>query len=331
MSRKFRFIFLMMCTAIMVMAMTVSVFAKADQEVAYYEVGQPAVLSSPVNIKFVVDTKKIGNSSSTAVSQVYDVTINTDMDGIPGVTVRDAILSWIAQTSDVAVYDHGNSFMQTSQYVTSIKIGNNTYTPNLPYEEDALDGFSFRVNGKIPLLTTSSAAHAYGPEGAYVHQTPVSDGDVIHFYWNYPYNETDSSYYSANFVSVTPAYNSTTDTLSIQLVRSFDYEYNDGFWHIMPFACTSCVPAGSYNYTIWKKNQNTSGTTNPFEVVDTGSVETNNGGVGAITNLSLSAGVTYYIQIDTQSYKGIYNEDLGSDVYIVDNTKVFEKFSITTE
>ena len=163
----------MMYTAIMVMAMTASVFAKADQEVAYYEVGRPVAYSSPISIKLVIDTKKVGNMSSAAVSQVYDVTINTDMDCVPGVTVRDTILSWIAQTDGVAVYDHGNSFVQNSQYVTSIKIGNSTYTPNLPYEDDALDGFYFRVNGRIPLLTTSSEAHAYGPEGAYVYQTPI--------------------------------------------------------------------------------------------------------------------------------------------------------------
>jgi len=320
MSRKFRFIFLMMCTAIMVMAMTVSVFAKADQEVAYYEVGQPVAYSSPISIKLVIDTKKVGNMSSAAVSQVYDVTINADMDGVTGVTVRDAILAWIAQGNNVAVFDHGGNFGTNSTVVSSMSIGNNTYAPNLPLVSAALDGFSFRVNGKFPLLTTSSPAHAHGPEGAYVHQTPVSDGDVIHFYWNYPYNKTPNTYYSANYVSATPAYNSTTDTLNIQLVRSFDYEYNDGFWHILPFANTSCVPAGTYNYTIWQKGQSTA--------VSSGTVDFNNGGVGAITGLNLSAGNTYYLQIDTQSYKAVYHSVLDEDVYIVDNTKVFEPFSI---
>lgn len=319
MSRKIRFIFLMMCTAIMVMAMSVSVFAKADQEPAYYVVDQPVAYSSPISIKLVIDTKKVGDMSSTAVSQVYDVTINADMDGVTGLTVRDAILAWIAQGNNVAVFEHGGNFGTNSTVVSSMSIGNNTYAPNLPLTGAALDGFSFRVNGKFPLLTTSSEAHAHGPEGAYVHQTPISDGDVIHFYWNYPYNETSTSYYSANYVSATPAYNSSTSTLNIQLVKSFDYEYNDGFWHILPFANTSCVPAGTYNYTIWKKGQTAA--------VSTGTVDFNNGGVGAITDLELPANNTYYLQIDTQSYKSCIKSDF-TVVNIVDNTKVFEPFTI---
>lgn len=320
MSKQFRLLFLMICSAIMVMAMAVSVFAKADQEPAYYVVDQPVAYSSPISIKLVIDTKKVGDMSSTAVSQVYDVTINADMDGVTGVTVRDAILAWIAQGNNVAVFDHGGNFGTNSTVVSSMSIGNNTYAPNLPLVSAALDGFSFRINGKFPLLTTDSAAHAHGPEGAYVHQTPIADGDVIHFYWNYPYNKTPNTYYSANYVSATPAYNSDTHTLSVQLVMSYDYEYNDGFWHIIPFHCTSCVPAGTYNYTIWEKGVSTA--------VSSGTITTNNGGVGAITGLTLSANKTYYLQIDTQSYKPIPQDELEVDVYVVDNTKVFEKFTL---
>ena len=323
MSRKFRFIFLMMCTAIMVMAMTVSVFAKADQESGYYVVTTPVAPSYPVQVKIVLDTKNVDGTNNTATSAIYNVTINSDMDEEgedTTLTVRDAILAWIDQENSISVFDHGEEFDDSSMYVTSIGVGNNIYEPTLPYEEDALDGFYFRVNGKIPLLTTVSPAHAYGPEGAYIYQTPIEDGDVIHLYWNYPYNETPNTYYSANYVSATPAYNSSTNTLSVQLVMSYDYEYNDGFWHIIPFHCTSCVPAGTYNYTIWEKGENTA--------ISSGTITTNNGGVGAITGLNLSSGKTYYLQIDTQSYKGVESYDTFEDVYIVDNTKVFEKFTI---
>ena len=319
MSRKFRFIFLMMCTAIMVMAMTVSVFAKADQEVAYYEVGQPAAYTEPIQVKVVLDTKHVDGTNNTATSAVYNVTIDGDKDGVTGLTVRDAILAWKTQES-IGVYDHGNTFGQNSKYITSISVGNNTFTPTLPYEDAALDGFYFRVNGKIPLLTTSSPAHAYGPEGAYVDETPIVDGDVIHLYWNYPYNKTPNTYYSANYVSATPAYNSGTSTLNVQLVMSYDYEYNDGFWHIIPFHCTSCVPAGTYNYTIWEKGVSTA--------ISSGTITTNNGGVGAITGLTLSPNTTYYLQIDTQSYKACYQGDIEDNIYIVDNTKVFEGFCL---
>ena len=164
-----------------------------------------------------------------------------------------------------------------------------------------MDGWMFRVNGKLPISTLNGGASvAYGPKGTDISDTPIYDGDVIHFYWDYPYNETQTSYYSTHYITADSTYNN--GVLDIQLKESYSWFANSGYWNITDFANYS--PAAQLTATI------------------------NSDGAGTISGITLTSGVKYYIKVNSTAFKDV--EGMSADYEdvtwrILNTTMVYEK------
>lgn len=311
MKKQMKKIFAVVMALTMVFAMSASAFAASGN--GYYVVGSTTSTANPINVKVVIDSKQEdGSATGTATSEVYDVTVSTASDASKGYTVRDAMLALGADTSnDIEIYDSEFDLIDSADtYIYAIANGYTVYMPSLPMSGYELDGWMFRVNGKLPLESYGTS----GPWGATIATTPIAEGDVIHFYWDYPYNETSSSYYSANFLTAETTYGN--GTLSIQLKKSFDYFDNSYYWHISDFENFSNGTTGTYNVKVYNANS----TATP---VATGTISKS--GSGSIS-CNLTPG-TYYVKVDSADYRLVESYD-DTEVYILKDTMAFEKFVV---
>lgn len=202
---------------------------------------------------------------------------------------------------------NGNNIDASDTYIFSMKQNNITYAPAIPFSDYALDGWMFRINGKLPLESLDGDPDSGGPYGTDIANTPISNGDVIHFYWNYPYNETSSSYYSVKYVSADVSYTGTT--LSGNLVSAYSYFDNSMYWHISLFS--NYAPGTALTATVYDISGAEKGT---GTVDSSGSIE--------VSNLSLTSGQTYYLKVPTTTYRGVdgYDENYDSITWQILNT-----------
>lgn len=313
MNKNFKKILSIVMILTMVFAMSATAFAVSGE--GYYllsEEGSQAY-TSPIHVKAVIDSKQVdGYSTGTATSEVYDVVLNPGSSA-KTFTVRDVIIALNAQYPSIMFYNADYELISgEDDYFLYMSVGENVYMPSLPFAGYELDGWYFRVNDKLPIESLTGAPVTNGIKGATIASTTVKAGDIIHFYWNYPYNETQSTLYSATYLSADAAY--TDGQLSIQLKKSQDYFDNSFNWNITSFTNYSAAGSGNYNVKVYDAE------TNSATPVAEGTISAS--GSGSIS-CTLQADHNYYIRVDSQSYKLVYGDD---DVYIVDNTKAYSKF-----
>ena len=314
MSRKLRLLFLMMCTTIMIMAMAVSVYAVEND--GGYVVSQ-STATGTINVKVVIETKKMEGTGGVASYNVYDVALDS------GYTVRDAMFKLSRDLRLFDIYDYDEDFVWESEInqdnIYSLFNEDGFYMPKLFGQRYGYfqDGLKFRVNGKYPLITWNGQSDI-GPIGTTMSQTPINDGDVIHFFWDCPRSVSPndpSSLYSVNFVypSITSYENGTLD-VTIKRAYSYFADSND-CWVVSPFGSCDSPYAGDHAYRILQKGTDT--------VVASGTINLDNYGSGTITGLSLSSSNTYYIEIDTETFRSPVYADDNTPVVLLQNTKAF--------
>ena len=296
---------------VMVFAMTATAFAATGS--GSYTVSTPAATAGPINVKVVIDSRK--DESGVAVSNVYNVQIG--QSGVEATyTVKDVMLALASNVSNqITLYTSDWDIFSSDsndKYIYAMDIAGYSYYPTLPQPDNpeasiyAGDGWFFRVNGRIPMKPNDST------KGADLTETYVVDKDIVHFYWNYGYTGS-SAVFASDFMSVNPTYSD--GTLQVQLTDSrayFDSNYN---WAITPFSAYTSTESGNYNVTVYNASGN---------VVKTGTIPKT--GSGEITNCNLTPGQTYYVKVDTVSYKSLY-DSFGTAWSIVDDTTAYEKFT----
>lgn len=307
---------------VMVFAMTATAFAASGN--GYYLVGD-ATTGGPINVKVVIESRQFSEDDASVISEVLDVNVSTMSEASKGFTVRDAMLAVQNDESNgITLYNGtGGLFTNTDKYIRSMKQNNKNYEPALPFYDPnpqysyALDGWTFRVNGKYPLSTTDGSPDIPGPVGTSVDETPISNGDVIHFYWDYPYNKTSSELYSAKFITPDASY--ADGTLNVSLKASDAYFDNSMYWHINSFSpYTDAINAIVTLY-------NADGTQ-----VSGVSGSINENGLCQINGLNLSSG-TYYVKTATTAYKGADGYDENSEeitLQILKSTMGYEKIVV---
>lgn len=297
----------------LVMAFSMSAVAFAVTGTGYYllsDVGTQAY-TAPINVKVVLDSKQMdGMSTNGAVSQVYNVTLGSVGMSETVFTVRDAMLQLCASNTDIICYADSdfNLLAGNNDYIYAISVGNMLYMPSLPAAGMALDGWYFRINDKIPLESLTGAPITNGIKGADIESATVKNGDVIHFYWNYPFQNTATTLYSAKYLGANTTYSN--GVASVQIVKSDDYFDNNSDWHISNFT----------NYTGL-------GSGDAVNIYDANGVIKGSGTLSAAgsctVNCTLTSGTTYYVAVESQSYDVVYGDDA---VYILDETKVYSPF-----
>lgn len=314
MNKKLKKVFTIVMILTMVFTMSSVAFATSGS--GSYVVGSAVKYNHPINVKVVIESKQYSTSDSSSIEEVLDVTLGEE--GVPEqtFTVRDAIYK-ISSTSSYGITacdSHGNAITPSATMVYSMKKDNKIYAPGLPSAgTSALDGWMFRVNGKLPLISEDGSSG--GPLGSTISETPIEDGDIIHFYWDYPYTRLVVSTYSVDYLTVNPTYDSTNQSLSLQLLSAknwFDLSFK---WHINDFSNYSNSSSGTYDVTVYDE----AGT-----VVKTGTISKS--GSGTINDCDLESGQTYYIKVDSVSYKTVGTGSNKSN--ILNTTMAYEKIEV---
>ena len=305
---------------VMVFAMTATAFAATGN--GYYLIGGNGgvaknMSTDPVTVKVVFESRQYSENDTSHISDVINVQVTSKSDSNEGFTVRDAVLAVNNSSAGITCLDKdGAALSATDKYIKSISKDGKIYDPVLPIDDPdyELDGWMFRVNGKLPISTLNGGASvAYGPKGTDISDTPIYDGDVIHFYWDYPYNETQTSYYSTHYITADSTYNN--GALNIQLKESYSWFANSGYWNITDFSDYS--PAGQLTATVYDVQGG---------VIGTGIINSN--GAGTISGIALTSGAKYYIKVNSTSFKDV--EGMGADYEdvtwrILNTTMVYEK------
>lgn len=312
---KFRRILIVAAAVVMVLGMSSVSFAATGN--GYYIVGDPTSTSSPITVKVIIESKQYSETDTTSISETLNVPVSTASSPGDGYTVRDAVLAITENQSTYGIkaYDsNGNQIDSSDTYIYSFEKNGKVYEPALPMSGYELDGWTFRVNGKLPLSSTNGDPYSGGPLGTEIHKTPISNGDIIHFYWDYPYNESASTYYSADYVTADMSY--ANSSLSIQLKKSFSYFDNNYYWHISDFENLSGGNTGTYNVTVYDETGN---------FVKAGTISKS--GFGTISNCNLQSGKTYYVRVDTTDYRSVDSYD---DITwkILKSTMAYEKITV---
>lgn len=300
-------------TGVMALSMVFAFSAGAFAYDGYYVVGDPVEYSNPIDVKVVIESRE-DPTTSNEISEVLNVELG--QTGLSGqtFTVQDAMYE-ISSTPAYGITMYGISgitpyvMTSTTDYIYSMAQGGVTYAPALPMPGYELDGWMFRLNGQIPLLSAT-------PDllGAAIDDTPIADGDVIHFYWDYPYQETQNTYYSANFVYPEVSYAS--GTMTVQLQDSYNWFDNSFDWHITSFAN---LAQNNKTITIYDENGTQVGVTH----------STNANGYASFSQ-TLSSG-TYYVKVNTTAFKGVdgYDENWDDVTYqILDYTMGYAKLTV---
>lgn len=298
-------------TGIVALAMVFGFSEGAFAADGYYVVGSPTQYNHPIDVKVVIESRQ-DPTTDDQISEVLNVQLGET--GVSGqtFTVQDAALEISDNAmAGIKMYDYSYDYISADDdYIFGMEQGDNVYFPGLPMSGYALDGWMFRVNGQIPLLSlTGSAPNGTSPTGASITQTPIADGDVIHFYWDYPFQITSSTYYSAHFVN--PAASYSAGTLTVQLQDSYNWFANNYYWTITPFAN---LALSGKTVTVYDAAGNQIGAPGT----------TNSTGIVTISGLSLTSGTTYYIKTSTTSFKMVYGYD--EDYNILDKTMGYAKF-----
>ena len=283
---------LSLATICVLLIMAVPAFADAGD--GYYVIEDRTIPSysstQTIHVKLVIQSREYSNADSSVIDAVFDSsTDEIDLTGKTEYTVRDVLLRLNEKNLSVRACDSaGNDISATADYVYQFMSGSKGYGP-LFYADHGdgrvpCDGWVFRVNGQYPLLSEDGENN--GPEGGAIDEVPIADGDVVYFYFNHPWKESNTDW-STKFVAANAQYSN--GSLSVQLQYSNDYHTNKPYvWNIGSY--------NNHNYAIFTDSPVT-GTLydSNHNIVTTIPINYLNGS-GSV-NYSLDPGI-YYLRVD---------------------------------
>lgn len=312
---------------LMTIAMTIvmAVPAFADAGVGYYLISSRTIpaysASDQIKVQLAIESRAYSQTDLSIINTIQEVTLT----GKTSYTVLDVLRAYNDLATGIQICNTSGQALTTSDtFISSIKSGTKSYSylffANIGNGEGRIpvDGWMFRVNGQYPM--TSLTGFNGGPEGGYIHQTPVADGDVVTLYFNCPFTISGTDFSTA-FVSAESAY--ANGTLTVNLKSCHENHYNasqSGQWTFDVQNCTdytSTTPTG----TLYDSSMNSVGT-----------ISFSSSGEGTL-NQTLSPG-TYYLYVpSTQSWvlRQAYKSFSGSTKVkcnVLKSTFVFDRIVI---
>lgn len=298
MSKNLRRLTLLLAAIFVMIVMAVPAFA--DTGNGYYVVSERTIptysTTDTIKVKVVVQSRGYSSANTASIGKI----VNVSLTGSTSYTVRDVMLKFNTLYSSIGVKacdNNGNDMASSATLVHAFSNSTGLYKylffADIGNGEGIIpvDGWMFRVNGQNTLL--SLTGYNGGPEGSYIHQTPVADGDVITFYFNLPFTISNTDF-STKFVAADTTYSS--GSLTTQLKYSRDNHYNSsGQWETVPYSNYS--PGSAVTATLYNSSLSSLGT---FTISSSGS--------GSM-NINLSPG-TYYIYVPSvRTWKTITGYD----------------------
>lgn len=220
----------------------------------WYQPGTAVTYTNPIRVKIVLNSRQDPNHDY--IQCVYDVTLGTYNMAPTSFTVGDALSAFDNQQNEyevIATSLNTGSFYSFKKVSTNTIFGHALYMPyqiigNTYYYP--MDGWMFRVNGKIPTVT-SSATNAIGLIAAY---TNIKDGDVITYYTDCPWKINNVTY-STYFISAHSTYDDNNGVLIVNMKKSRDFfngALESATWTIQNY--TSYNPNGYHTATLYDDN-----------------------------------------------------------------------------
>ena len=321
MSKNLRRLTILLAAVCVMMIMAVPAFADAGN--GYYEIGSPTQYSASatINVKLSIQSRAYSDTDGTLINTV----INVPLTGKTTYYVRDVLLKYNTMSTGIQAYNSsGQLLTENDNFVSAFKKGTRNYSylffADIGNGEGRIpvDGWMFRVNGQCPLTENSPTN---GPQGAFIDETPVANGDVVTFYFTCPF-EINSTDFSAKFVSADSTYSNNVLTISLKSCKENHYDLSqNGKWTFTMGACNSytvTTPTG----ILYDANFNQKSTIY-FSATT---------GVG-MKNISLTPG-TYYIYVpSTQDWvtRQAYDWFSGTTLVscpVLKSTAVFDRIVI---
>ena len=243
-------------TVCVLLIMAVPAFAATGT--GWYQPGTAVTYTNPIKVKIILNSRK--DASNDYIQEVDEVTLGTNNMSATSFTVADALLAYDNQTNDYDVVGTNHNIgvlYDIKKISTNVTFGPALYTPYQIFGNTyyyPIDGWMFRVNGKIP-TSSSSNTNAQGLDTAH---TYIEDGDVISFYTDCPW-KVNSTKYSTYFISAHSTYSN--GVLTVQLKKDMDYfiaPLDTATWSIENY--TSYNPSGYNTATVIREDGHVEGT-----------------------------------------------------------------------
>lgn len=209
-------------TAAMALSFSVGAFAAEPGEIlignglppngnASYEATAPQP-STSVDVTFIMEAPNEYNSVAGSFYFEDDVTLTSNE--AKTFTISDLLVQVANENNKFKFYTQSGKnavpFTASSDYLWGVEYDNTLWQPNTSYFD--LWGWEYRVNDLFPVTYDSSLG---GYVGTYANQTYVSDGDVVHFFLNYPATVYGFDY-ASNFIRLAADVNGSDVTVQVQ-------------------------------------------------------------------------------------------------------------------
>lgn len=298
MSKTIRKLAIAFATVCVLMIMAVPSFAAGNA--GWYNPGTPVTYTNPITVKVVLQSRESLTTPADYINEVYDVTLGTTNMTATSFKVIDALVALNSQQNDYEFLEStGDEIEETDSVLYNVKkVSNNHLFGPALYNSDhyPIDGWMFKVNGKFPTSTSSST----NAQGLDVSHTYIQDGDVIYFFTDYPWKDSNNVIHSAYFVSAFTEYDSEDHSLDITLKQNRDFYYGPlatATWTIQMYGLYK--PTTNYQAEVRDASGTLVGTVNLVQ------------GQGTLS-CNLSSGTNYYVSVmGTRSFHSISGLDIG--------------------
>ncbi len=253
-TRNFSKIFMLVTCLAMVFCFSAGISATMPNDGGYL-IGSEAnyEYDGQIDVTVVIESRPYSTGDSTKIFEDFDVTLG-DVNGTDQISyVSDALYAVSNAANGYTLYRDTactTPMTASSSFVTGVSYGGRTYTSVFYF-----DGWMVRVNGQFPLLSWTVGPPTGYPQGAAVNGIPVSDGDVIYFYYDSPYPLYDDDWEPTvvapvDFVYPEASYNSGTGQVVVDLNKNSNlFDASTYAWTIDAFSALAVgsIPVKIYN------------------------------------------------------------------------------------
>lgn len=189
----------------LVMAFTLSLGALATSLPDSLYLVAPYAPETEITVTFIMEAADEYWEEEGAFYEEFEVKLESNV--AQEWTVSDLLLEADELSADLTfftqIYENGHyvlyPFEDQPDFLLGVEHDGVSFIPDTSWE---LWGWTFRVNSQYPLLDDDDPTFGY--LGAGIADTPLKDGDVVHFIYEYPFIEFGDNY-AANYVRVDAA------------------------------------------------------------------------------------------------------------------------------
>jgi hypothetical protein len=188
----------------------------SDADCSTYLIGEPT--TDAISVTLVMEAANAYDyMADVKPGTAFRKELQVSLTGAGGKTISSVLIAAdAAPANGLAFFDeHGAAFGPTSKELKKVVLSG-SYSATWQAGFVGFDGWEYRINDKFPVQLTSNGL---GYEGPYPYDTPVYNGDVVHFFFEFP-SDLDEEYahLEANYVrAVYKGFNNTTKKLTAQL------------------------------------------------------------------------------------------------------------------